>query len=93
MGLRVRDHGLGVVYDSQDPEALDRGVALLWARSPEQFAAPIARFLRHFSQDRVERAILGAVEGVPEGCELPQAGLTTGLRPPALPGVRESGVG
>jgi glycosyltransferase involved in cell wall biosynthesis len=71
MGRRVRQHGLGAVYDPRDEGGLDRAVTLLWARSPEQFAAPIGGFLRYFSPDRVERAILDAVEGRQGGCPLP----------------------
>jgi hypothetical protein len=92
IGRRVRDHGLGAVYDQRDREALDRGVALLWARSPEQFAVPITRFLRRFSRDQVERAILGAVEGEPDGWGLPAEGLGAGLRPPAGSRLDENGV-
>lgn len=90
MGRRVVDQGLGIVYEPRDESALDRGVAALWARSPEAFAAPIARFLRYFSQEAVERAVVAAVEGVPGGADPPACDRGACAR---LPAARGAGVG
>jgi glycosyltransferase involved in cell wall biosynthesis len=71
MAARVRDHGLGAVYRAGDWDDLNRQHAALWARSPAFYAEAIGRFLRYFSHEQVERAIVAAVEGSADTCELP----------------------
>jgi len=71
MAARVRDHGLGDTYRPSDWDDLRRRHEALWSRAAEPDSVPIDRFLRHFSNEQVERAIIAAVEGSADICRLP----------------------
>jgi glycosyltransferase involved in cell wall biosynthesis len=75
MGWRVREFGVGEVYDDGDWAGLRQSFIRLCERGPKPYGPALAAYAACFTQERVERAIRRAVTGHGPAARLPQDAL------------------
>jgi glycosyltransferase involved in cell wall biosynthesis len=72
MAFRATRFGVGTTFRDGDYPALRAGFRAAAARDPEAGAARLSAFVRCFSPEQLEAAVLAAVNGAGPGAELPQ---------------------